>query len=413
MILRFELKWLLTVLFIALGPLGNMLTPPGFPSSFRAYYFLLPCFPIFYLTMKERIAKIGIIFLPFLIYCFVSASIVEKFGVANEPHTAFRFFLLLCQFLFVLGAASHLKEKKQIVRLLKIYLCFFFISVAAGYVLFFGYYLNLLSLSVLNRFTILTQFGFDFLRFSPGSYPNEYGIVASFVLSVLSLIFFEKRFQEYGFSKKWFYFLFSATFLAFILTTTRAAYLSFFVSTLYITWKSGKFLKAFGIISLFILAFFGLLTLVKINMFQILATGFTQRFDEGSLGERFFMWQETIEKAQGHDFWGAGFASLTDVHNVYLQLFLELGFVGTVFLIGSLFLTSIESFLRYKKAPSDVHDHFLSKIQIVGLINVLSFAASNHNLNHHLTWFVFFLCFAALHTPYLLLRRPERRPSCC
>ncbi|MBX7066572.1 MAG: O-antigen ligase family protein [Parachlamydiales bacterium] len=398
------MKWVLTLLFAALGPLGNILTPHFLPASFRAYYFLLPLFPFFYLFVKERIAKVAIVFLPFLIYSFISATIVEKFGSTNEPHTAFRFFLFLCQFYFILGAASHLKEQKNITTLLKTYLLFYFISMFFGYILFSGYYLKLVPLHILDRFSVLTQFGFGILRFSPGSYPNEYGIVSSFVLSILILLFLEKRTEDFGFSKKWFYFLLTATFLAFILTTTRAAYLSFCVSLFYIAWKSGKFLKIVSYTSFFISAFFSLLLLAKINMFKILTTGFTQKFNEGSLGERYQMWQETVEKAEGHSFWGAGFASLTNVHNVYLQLFFELGFVGLILLIGSLFLSFLESHGRYRKREADP---FLSKIRMVGLVNVLSFAASNHNLNHHLTWFVCFLCFAALRYPYLKISQSE------
>lgn len=401
MTLRFELKWVLTLLFVSLGPLGNILTPHFFPASFRTYYFLLPCFPLFYFLVKDRIAKIGIIFLPFLIYCFVSASIVEKFGNVNEPHTAFRFLLLLCQFFFILGAVSNLKDKAQMTKIIKIYLLFFFVSMIIGYLFFFGYYLKVVPIALVRRFSVLTQFGFGLLRFSPGSYPNEYGIVSSFVLSILILIVQEKRIGEFGFRKKWFYLLFIATFLAFLLTTTRAAYLSFLITTIYITWKSGKFLKTLSYITIFILSVFALLTLVKINMFAILTNGFSQRIDQGSLGERYFMWIETVERAKDHSFWGAGFASLTNVHNVYLQLIFELGFVGLVLLFGSLFLASIESFFRYKRAVWDDSCEFLAKIRMVGLINVLSFAASNHNLNHHLTWFVCFLCFASLRMPYL------------
>lgn len=393
MTFRFEIRKVLMLLFAALGPLGNLLTPHFFPTSFRAYYFLLPFFPFFYLFIKEKLAKIAILFLPLLIYCFVSAFIVEKFGSANEPHTVFRFFLFLCQFYFILGAASNIKTQDRLLTVLKTYLFSYFISMAIGYLFFFGYYLHLVPLDLISRFSVLTQFGFGILRFSPGSYPNEYGVVSSFVLSILILIFLEKRTQEFGFSKKWFYFLLSATFLALLLTTTRAAYLSFFISIFYITWKSGKFLKVFGYLSLFISVFFCLLLPVKIDMFHILTTGFTQRFDQGSLGERYYMWLDTMEKIEGRSFWGAGFASLSNLHNVYLQLFFELGFVGLILLFGALSLSFLESHLRYPRVQNR-KDSFFPKIRIIGLINVLSFAASNHNLNHHLTWFVCFLSFA-------------------
>ncbi len=103
------------------------------------------------------------------------------------------------------------------------------------------------------------------------------------------------------------------------------------------------------------------------------------------------MWQNAAAVCGEHLFWGTGFASLTNLHNVYLQLFFELGIVGSLLLVGSLALATLEGYARYKRAP---RDPFLAKVRVVGLIHVLSFALSNHNLNHHLTWFVCFLCLA-------------------
>ncbi len=395
MIARLDVKWALTFLFAALGPLGHLLVPPSFPSSFRAYYFLLPCFPVFFFLVKERLAKIGAFLLPLFIYCFVSAMIVAQFGSPNEPHTALRFFLFFCQFFFILGAASHLREKKQLTVLLKTYLFAYFISLAIGYFCFLGYYLKIISLATVAHFNVLTQFGFGLLRFSPGSYPNEYGIVSSFVLSILVCAFLENR---NDFSKKGFLFLFSTAFVALLLTTTRAAYLSFAIAILYIAWKEGRFFKITVLLALFILLVFSLLLLVKIDLFHILATGFSQRLDQGSLGERYLMWLQATEKVEKYSFWGAGFASLTNLHNVYLQLFFELGFVGMILLLGGLFFSLLGPRLRSRV---DKDTCFLHKIRTLGLIHVLFFAVSNHNLNHHLTWFVCFLCFASLRHPFL------------
>jgi O-antigen ligase len=406
-VLRIRGKKLLTVSFAALGPLGNILTPSFFPESFRAYYFVLPLFPLFFFHLREKFAKVGAFFLPFFIFCYVSAFIVEKFGEANEPHTIFRLFLLLCQFFFVIGAASSLRTREEIFSILKTYLSFFFISVTIGYVFFIGFYLGIIPLEFISRFSVLTQFSYNHLRFSPGSYPNEYGIVCSFVLTILILIFFENKTKEFNFSKYSCVFFSLFTFLAFLLTTTRAAYLSFLVSVIYLTWKSRFFIKAMGFFAFIIMLIFYFLSLFKFNMFQILSAGFSQKIDEGSLGDRYFTWIETIERAKDSLFWGTGFASLTHVHNVYLQLTLELGFVGMVLLLGSLFIALIESFFKYKKPIIDETSLFVSKIRMVGLINVLSFAASNHNLNHHLTWFVCFLCFSALRLPFLNARSKQ------
>lgn len=399
MILRFNLKKTLIASFVALGPLGNILTPHFLPTSFRAYYVLLPLFPLFFLfATKERIVKIGILFLPLFLYCALSAFFVETLGSANEPHTVFRFFLLLCQFFFILGAAASLRNKTEPIQLIQTYLNFYYLSLSIGYTFFIGYYLKIFPLWLLDRFSVLTQFGFGILRFSPGSYPNEYGIVSSFVLSILTLLYLEKN---PPLSKKRISFFFFATFIAFLLTTTRAAYLSYFICLIYLTWKSGKFLKYFSYFTLSILTLFTLLLFINLNMFRILSAGFTQKLTEGSLGERYFLWQEIMEKGEEGWLFGVGFGSLTNAHNVYLQLLFELGCIGTILLLGTLAFSFLESFFKFRRSPTDETSIFFSKIRMVGLINVLSFAASNHNLNHHLTWFVFFLCLATLRLPYL------------
>lgn len=390
-VIRLNVKKALLLAYVALGPLGNLLTPHFFPQSFRAYYFLLPFFPLFFTHVKERLAKVALFFLPFLLYSYISAFLVENFGEANEPYTVFRFCLLACQFFFVIGAASSLRTPEETWQVLRTYLKYFFVSMAIGYLFFFGYYAHIIPIEWIHRFSVLAQFGFGFLRFSPGSYPNEYGIVSSFVLCLLTLIYLDRKGEQFHLSNKKLLFLFLATFLAFLLTTTRAAYLSYFVCLIYLVWKSGKFFKMlFSFISFFLL-FFSLLLLFKLNMFSIFTTGFSQRMDEGSLGERYFMWLESIERTEGHNFWGVGFGSLTNIHNVYLQLAFELGLAGSLFFVATLILVFLESYGKYKKREYE-KDPFLKKVQMVGLINVLSFAASNHNLNHHLTWFVFFLC---------------------
>lgn len=400
-IIRFNFKITLILLFAALGPLGNMLTPHFFPDSFRIYYFLLPLFPLFFMMTKERTAKVGIILLPILTYSFFSCFCVEQFGSANESHTLFRYFLLLCQLFFIIGAAGALTKQDQLYSILKTYLTFFFISMGFGYLFFFGYYLKFIPLWLIERFSILTQFGFGILRFSPGSYPNEYGIVSSFVLSILTLIYLDNKRGLFKYGSKSFLFLYLSTFLAFLLTTTRAAYLSFFVSFIYIVIKERSFLKILIRASIFLTIIFTVLMTFGFNMFSILKAGFSQKINEGSLGERYYMWQEALEKFDGHGFLGVGFASLTNVHNVYIQLLFELGFFGSILLIGSLFMVMLETSFRYQRKEETETSRFFRKVRWVGLINVLSFAASNHNLNHHLTWLTFLLCLATLRISYL------------
>jgi len=139
-IIRFNLKKTLIFLYVALGPLGNLLTPVFFPKSFRIYYLLLPLFPIFFLMTKERIAKIGILLLPVLTYSYFSTVCVENFGSANESHTLFRYYLFVCQFFFVIGAASALETRKELFAIIKTYFISFFVTLFVGYIFFIGFW---------------------------------------------------------------------------------------------------------------------------------------------------------------------------------------------------------------------------------------------------------------------------------
>lgn len=404
-VIRFNLKKVLAFAFIALGPLGNLLTPHFLPHSFRAYYFLLPFFPIFFFVAQERMVKIGVLFLPVFLYCFVSAYHVEVFGVPSEPFPVFRFFLLFCQFFFIIGAASSLSKQEELNQMLKTYINCYVISLAVGWVFFLGYYLELIPMSIIARFSVLAQFGWGLLRFSPGSYPNEYGIVSSFVLSILTLFLCDSKVAEsLNFSKKWVQVIFVGTFLAFLLATTRAAYLSYVMCLIYVIWQSKKPMKIILFMFIFATTICSVLLLFNVDMFRVLRQGFNQRLDEGSVGERYFTWLDAAEQANESPLFGVGFASLTNIHNVYLQLCFELGFVGFVLLLGCLSFFAIEVVFSFRRGIRDASQHFLEKIRMIGLINVLSFAASNHNLNHHLTWFVFLICFASLRLPYLKVR---------
>lgn len=177
-------KWLI-YLFIFLGPLGNLLTPGGLPPAFRTYYFVLLGFPLFFNRIDQKQHKLFFLLLPFFLYCFVSSMLVDE----EAFYATYRFFLLFFQFLFVLGAAAYINSQKEA---LTIYLKSFFISLIVGYTFLFGFYMKLISFETIERFSVLGQFGYGMLRFSIGSYPNEYGIVASFVSAVLLLSLSQK-----------------------------------------------------------------------------------------------------------------------------------------------------------------------------------------------------------------------------
>lgn len=396
------MRLLVVYLFVFLGPLGNLLTPSFLPYQFRTFYLLLPAFFIFYDRIYFKELKTFLLFLPFLLYCFASSYFAELTPVLHHESSPFqRCALFVCESLFMFGAAFYLRNHplaREKNRLIRLFLYAFFISLIIGYTFFFGFYLNRVSLSTIERFSVITQFGYGILRFSPGSYPNEYGILASFVASVLLLLIAEKKNPHFqiGIHRRWLFPFFTLTFLALILSTTRAAYLSFFLSLIYIFFISSNFRRLFfinsSILTFFVIAFHKHLGF----LFDVFILGFVKMsYKLGSFGLRMEHWIEGLEEFKEFHLLGRGYGSLFFIHNVFLEFIFELGVIGFSILLFFLISYFLEHNQRIKQTflrrwmNSD--ELFSNRFIVLGLIHIFWFAGSNHNINHHLTWMIFLL----------------------
>ncbi len=376
------MKHFLVRLFVVLGPLGNIFTPGIFPAAFRTYYFILLGFPFLFTYLHKKQQKLLFLLIPLFIYAFISSLYVD-FLAPEEEFSLMRWGLLLSQFLFVLGATSYIKDQ---VEILSLYLKSFFLSLMINSVFFIGFYLDIFSFATIERFSVLGQFGYGLLRFSIGSYPNEYGIVASFVASVLFLMIIDKRYRI--FSKIVTVFFLGMTLMAVILTTTRSAYVACCMSFLSIAWIKKRALLWASVMGLCAMI---LLKVFNISLVDVILFGFdVGQISQGSMGARLILWDEALQEFLSHGFFGKGFATFTDLHNVYLQLLVELGIIGCFLLIGALAL----ALCKRERTPfvqMSFQDVFLQRVQRLGMAHVLWFALTNHNLNHHLTWFVILL----------------------
>lgn len=387
--------------FVFLGPLGNLLTPHFLSFPFRFYYFLLSFFPLFYPLAYFKEFKSLLIPFPFLFYCLLSAFFTRFADLPLEAQPFFRFFLFGSQCLFVIGAAMHLRDSDLLYeksRLIKLYLFSFFLSLLVGYIFYIGFYLGKVSFATITRFSVLTQIGYSILRFSPGSYPNEYGNVSSFVLSILTFLIVGRKEipLPHFFSRKLLYIAFFLTFLALLLTTTRAAYLSYFFSCFYLLIISFGMRKALikmavasGTFLLCLEFFYSKLLLALFSVLQAL----TDKL--GSMSTRLNIWTAGAQKFIDSPLFGNGFGFHYRIHNVYLQFLFELGIIGAFLLLLTLlcFLASHQrslSSLFFKRHMAH-EDFFTNRVIVIGLIHVFWFALTNHNLNHHLTWFIFLL----------------------
>ncbi|MCP5505462.1 MAG: O-antigen ligase family protein [Chlamydiales bacterium] len=321
-------------------------------------------------------------FLPFLFYCILSAFFTHQRPFYEDAYPLFRSFLLLAQTLFMLGAAYCYTGEKE--RLIKLYLGGYFLSLLVGYLFFLGYYTQFLSIELIQRFSIETQTEWGLLRFSPGTYPNEYGNISSFALSTLLIFFARKR-------RFLTLMLIIFTFVAFLLTTTRAAYLSFLVCLMYLSFQSREIRKLMTFFSLIGLLILLLLKLYSIDFLQIFIGGIKAiNFYEGSVGMRVAAWVKGFLDLNEHLILGNGFGSDIYAHNIYLELLFELGLIGVMVLVVT-FIYSLSSYSFSLKFFWKERKSLMGMITVVGLIHVFMFALTNHNLHHHLTFFSFLL----------------------
>ncbi|WP_194847339.1 O-antigen ligase family protein [Candidatus Neptunochlamydia vexilliferae] len=372
LILR-KIQYFLIYCFVFFGPLGTLLTPSFMPYAFRFYHFFLLLTPLLFFRLKTDQWKTVLTFVPFLAYCLISAYFTHNKEVDRDAYPLFRAFLFVSQCLFMFGAAFCLEEKAR-GRLIRLYLAGFLISLIMGYTFYLGYYSGKISFATLQKYSVETQMGWGLLRFSPGTYPNEYGNVSSFVLAILLIAFAKKpRFLLFVFA--------SLTFIALLLTTTRAAYLSFLVTVIYLCMTSRSARKVVIQFSVVCLLFLFILKYYSIDFFTIFINGVKAiSLNYGSTGVRFTEWIKGAVELNGNVFFGNGFGANILTHNIYLELLYELGIVGIVVLVVTLVYFFSQTRLRR-----------LSPITIVGLIHVFLFAGSNHNMHHHLTWFTLLL----------------------
>lgn len=392
---------ILIELFCILGPLGNLI--PIMPSiaSFRFYYLIL-FIGVLYFLCKHRFQlefmRTIINFFPLILLMFISSSIVYIVFDNNEAaaeNPMIRFGLLLFLFIFTIQSGYIVRRFTYVekIKCIFLYLSGYYLSMVFGYIFFIGFYAGVLSIDFISQFEVLTQMGYGILRFSPGSYPNEYGIVSSYVLSLITLLIYEKpkmKIKTIYYNNIFLFIMYLLTIVALFLATTRAAYISYFITLLYLLSGRNSFIgniKRGCVFAIVLSTLFLVVQNYVYDIFSIIEVGYNSIDNkDSSFYQRVIAWENWYKEFSHYWIFGVGFGRASDIHNTYLQLFFELGIVGAL-IVGTYSVVGVFSLMNKFKKNEDI---FLKKICVIGLMHVLWFAMSNHNINHHLTWFVIF-----------------------
>lgn len=408
-----DMQHFLIKCFAFFGPLGRLIPISDSLYSLRFFYILLPVGTLIFLFYKKGnqnlIKRIGFL-LPAFFYVLLSSFVVvslDGYYDINNENPIIRFFLFLLFFMFTVFAANIVSKytEKGKIKLIYLYIIGYLISLLIGYVMFIGYYLGAFSVDTLERFHVLLQFGYGIMRFSPGSYPNEYGIVTSFVLSIFTFLLLNiKERKLIGINNHNLLLMYGLILLALLLTTTRAAYIAYFITVIYLIFRKGQsyvIAKRFLIMTVIVGSILFALQNYVYDILDVFTRGAYALSDEqASAYQRIHAWKNAMDDfTSGNIFWGLGFGMANYIHNVYFQLFFELGLLGFLFLFVGFVLFCYSENKNLKKTSE-----LLRVVKNIGIWHVSWFAISNHNLNHHLTWFVFLL--------YLGIKWSARKEEC-
>jgi O-antigen ligase len=385
------------VFFIA--PMGKILIPFDAFASFRAFYLFLPL-SVTYLYITSKIDdKVKVLLFLYLLLCFASVVIninllPQDFELHKNPFSRVIIHNSISSF-FILSAWIALNSSITCRwTIIKNVTTGFIITLIIGFAVYIMVIIGILPLQFYERMNVITQHGYGFLRFSPGSYPNEFGVMSAYfcILSIYLIIH-----NNIFFKKKYLYFLFVLSFIGMALATTRAAYISFAVSFIYlfISFTLKNRIKFIGFLILIIIA---LIIFVPDTIFQyaytVLDKGYNSAVNSaGSVSERYIAWEYGLNLFSKNMFFGVGFENpeISMLHNTYLQFLFGFGIIGTALFLLPIFFIICYIFKIQYQNNYNRYDKQYRDLAIIGLINVLSFALTNHNQNHFLTWFTIFL----------------------
>lgn len=400
-----DLKKLLLYGTLFVAPAGMFYTPVAAVGSLRVFYFgclLINLYAIVRMRWVQLQELAMLIFLLALIMASAGYGLLvfqpHIEGAAENP--VVRVLVignLMFGFYFIGHFITELSQEVSVVRILDRSFYGFITVFFLGLALYLLVIRGVVPATVYAHFVSLEQTGYGYLRLSPGTYPNEFGVLCSF--------FAVYAFISYGYERRlWVVPIAFCFVLGIFLTSTRTAYITFFVGalTLFVLHPSFWFkarLFFMGLIGAGVVV--GGLKLIGFNVIQVIVSGFQAALNtnEGSVATRQQTWTAAIENFNYVPGLGVGFESpdASFLHNLPLQLLYGLGIWGlaVMLVLFGIFFASLERRAGGRVADQSARD--MAQFRMIRLVlaeHVVLFGLTNHNQAHFLTWLLFalFIC---------------------
>jgi len=337
-------------------------------------YILLILFISFFLIKNFKNFKINEIVIAYFvififIFIFIFNSVIQGFSSYSSQ--------TIGMYLYNFGLAlfSFLAYKNiNFVRLVKLFSIFIILSMAVDIIFLYDFYIAHYELGFIkhieqNVSTVYYGRGCGFF-----SDPTAH---ATILLSYLPLVFLSYKY--FNLSKTMMYMMFLLSFIAMILSTSKAGITLYFIEVLFLSLFISKkrfYKKLFlqiPIILFFLLSMVIVLILylyyMKVEMIIDMVNFFVNPNEAKTLTERYYTYNIALSIINNNPFTGIGFGNPQkiiglSIHNSLLQLFSEQGIIGMFFLI---YLFIIFPYFIYTK----LHFSYLKIIFIIS--NVVFF----------------------------------------
>jgi hypothetical protein len=309
-------------------------------------------------------------------------------------------FILFLSFYFIFYNFISNNHPIKLYYLYKLSLFGFLTVFILGLIVYIPTVIGLIPIEFWKKFVTVYQIAYGYLRFSPGTYPNEFGVLSSF-FSIVSIMFFiiEKKYK---------YIILLLIFLMGIaLASTRISYVTFGMSILIIFvfyFRNINFIFIFFlsfILSILLLIFLD--NYFNFNFYNVLMTGINsisslEGYTKGSSAIRLESYAIATDKFLKSPYLGLGFESphVAMMHNLILQLFYGYGLFFSAIMVITIILFVImvrsktikNQFSILLRIDNKLHKYFKVMIWVL-FIHVFLFGLTNHNQAHFLTWLFF------------------------
>ena len=399
LLLKKNLATYLSLLFIFFGTL--LAIDVGFTFKATQFFSIFSLFNFFIMYLKgdkdyNRFSFYNL--LPFIIFIvtilpsLTNPYFYSEFYEKVDPVKIFFNYLFLQVIAF--SVAINLNTENKLFLALKFIFCSFILVLGFGFIQQLGYYLGLYNPNLYVGFhSLIVDYYGPFLRFSPGTFSNEFGeIIQSFLIFLTVFIYnFKEKispFKRFFFNSVWL-----VTIIALILNFTRVSWIVYFLFvSIFFGFSKGK-IKAKIFLSSFLILISSLSYFLYTETNIPVIISIFDRFSElselssSSAGTRLEAWEISLNLFMKSSITGHGLGTASETHNVPLQLLAETGIQG---LIGFYFLMIylLNKFFKMIKSTGNLFLNSLSISVFYSLSGCIIFDLTNHGIYHFVLWLI-------------------------